>query len=182
VDSTLFGHTKGAFSGAIKDTPGYFAEANGGTLFLDEFGELPLDSQVRLLRVLRDGTYTPVGLTQSKTTNIRIIAATNRNLMDEVAAGRFRKDLFYRVAIGILQLPRSKHCYDQSQKQTCGATNKYLEFTRMIDITMFCLPIEEQNKFVEIKGRVEQYIRKIIEFNSASLSGSTGSRLFPGNL
>lgn len=105
VDSTLFGYTKGAFSGAIKDTPGYFADANGGTLFLDEFGELPLDSQVRLLRVLQDGTYTPVGSTQSKTTNIRIIAATNKNLMDEVAAGRFREDLFYRVAIGVLQLP-----------------------------------------------------------------------------
>ena len=105
VDSTLFGYTKGAFSGAIKDTPGYFADANGGTLFLDEFGELPLDSQVRLLRVLQDGTYTPVGSTHSKTTNIRIIAATNKNLVDEVAAGRFREDLFYRVAIGVLQLP-----------------------------------------------------------------------------
>ena len=105
VDATLFGYTKGAFTGATKDTPGFFGDANGGTLFLDEFGELPLDSQVRLLRVLQDGTYTQVGSTVAKSTDVRIIAATNKNLMDEVAAGRFREDLFYRVAIGVLHLP-----------------------------------------------------------------------------
>jgi len=105
IDATLFGYTKGAFTGAAKDTPGYFGDANGGTLFLDEFGELPLDSQVRLLRVLQDGSYTPVGSTVAKSTDVRIIAATNKNLMDEVAAGRFREDLFYRVAIGVLHLP-----------------------------------------------------------------------------
>lgn len=105
VDATLFGYTKGAFTGATKDTPGFFGDANGGTLFLDEFGELPLDSQVRLLRVLQDGTYTQVGSTVAKSTDVRIIAATNKNLMDEVAAGRFREDLFYRIAIGVLHLP-----------------------------------------------------------------------------
>lgn len=105
VDATLFGYTKGAFTGAAKDTLGFFGGANGGTLFLDEFGELPLDSQVRLLRVLQDGTYTQVGSTVAKSTDVRIIAATNKNLMDEVAAGRFREDLFYRIAIGVLHLP-----------------------------------------------------------------------------
>ena len=105
IDATLFGYTKGAFTGAIKDASGFFGDANGGTLFLDEFGELPLDSQVRLLRVLQDGSYTPVGSTVAKSTDVRIIAATNKNLMDEVAAGRFREDLFYRVAIGVLHLP-----------------------------------------------------------------------------
>lgn len=105
IDATLFGYTKGAFTGATKDTLGYFGDADGGTLFLDEFGELPLDSQVRLLRVLQDGSYTPIGSTVAKSTDVRIIAATNKNLMDEVAAGRFREDLFYRVAIGVLHLP-----------------------------------------------------------------------------
>lgn len=105
IDATLFGYVKGAFTGAAKDTSGYFGDADGGTLFLDEFGELPLDSQVRLLRVLQDGSYTPVGSTVAKSTDVRIIAATNKNLMDEVAEGRFREDLFYRVAIGVLHLP-----------------------------------------------------------------------------
>ena len=105
IDATLFGYVKGAFTGAIKDTSGYFGDADGGTLFLDEFGELPLDSQVRLLRVLQDGSYTPVGSTVAKSTDVRIIAATNKNLMEEVASGRFREDLFYRVAIGVLNLP-----------------------------------------------------------------------------
>ena len=105
IDATLFGHVKGAFTGATKDTHGYFGDADGGTLFLDEFGELPQASQVRLLRVLQDGTFTPVGSTTPRTTNVRIVAATNKNLIEEVAAGRFREDLFYRVAIGVLHLP-----------------------------------------------------------------------------
>lgn len=105
VDATLFGHAKGAFTGATEAKKGYFEQADGGTLFLDEFGELTPETQVRLLRVLQDGTFTPLGSTVQKTTNVRIIAATNRNLMEEVAAGRFREDLFYRVAIGVISLP-----------------------------------------------------------------------------
>jgi len=105
MDSTLFGHAKGAFTGATSDRKGVFAEANGGTLFLDEFGELPLEAQVRLLRVLQDGTYLPVGATKELFTDVRIIVATNRNLPKEIAKGRFREDLFYRVAIGVIDLP-----------------------------------------------------------------------------
>lgn len=105
VDTTLFGHVKGAFTGATMSQDGYFARANGGTLFLDEFGELPLDSQVRLLRVIQQGTFTPVGSTTEKTVNVRIITATNKDLSHEVIEGRFREDLFYRVAIGVLHLP-----------------------------------------------------------------------------
>lgn len=105
VDATLFGYVKGAFTGANSASKGYFEEADGGTLFLDEFGELPLQSQVRLLRVLQDGTFTPVGSTKELTADVRIIAATNKNLMTEVAEGRFREDLFYRVAIGVIHLP-----------------------------------------------------------------------------
>lgn len=105
IDSTLFGHVKGAFTGATEARKGYFEQADGGTLFLDEFGELPMESQVRLLRVLQEGTLTPVGSTKEIKVDVRIIAATNRNLVDEIANGRFREDLFYRVAIGVLNLP-----------------------------------------------------------------------------
>jgi DNA-binding NtrC family response regulator len=105
IDTTLFGHVKGAFTGATTSAEGYFKRADGGTLFLDEFGELPLDVQVRLLRVLQQGTYTPVGSTKELSTDVRIITATNKDLFDEVAKGRFREDLLYRVAIGVLHLP-----------------------------------------------------------------------------
>ncbi len=105
IDTTLFGHTKGAFTGANVSKKGYFEQADGGTLFLDEFGELPLESQVRLLRVLQQGTLTPVGSTTEKLVDVRIIAATNRNLIDDIAEGKFREDLFYRVAVGMITLP-----------------------------------------------------------------------------
>ncbi len=105
IDTTLFGHTKGAFTGANQARKGYFEEANGGTLFLDEFGELPLPAQVRLLRVLQEKKLTPVGSTKEIEVDVRLITATNKNLVEEIAAGRFREDLFYRVAIGVLHLP-----------------------------------------------------------------------------
>lgn len=105
IDSELFGHVKGAFTGANTDKKGYFEEADGGTLFLDEFGELPADAQVRLLRVLQSGEISKVGDSKTKQVDVRIIAATNRNLANEIAQGKFREDLFYRVAIGILTLP-----------------------------------------------------------------------------
>ncbi|MAD46341.1 MAG: AAA family ATPase [Oceanospirillaceae bacterium] len=105
IDSILFGHKKGAFTGATSDKPGVFAQANGGTLFLDEFGELEPAVQVRLLRVLQDQRFTPLGAVKEEQTDLRLITATNRNLMQEVAEGRFREDLFYRIAVGVLHLP-----------------------------------------------------------------------------
>jgi transcriptional regulator with PAS, ATPase and Fis domain len=105
IDSLLFGHKKGAFTGASQDQLGFFREADGGTVFLDEFGELPAEAQVRLLRVLQEQTITPVGSYQEIKINVRIIAATHRNLMQMVSDGKFREDLFYRIAIGVLQIP-----------------------------------------------------------------------------
>lgn len=105
VDSVLFGHKKGAFTGATSDKPGVFEQANGGTLFLDEFGELQPHVQVRLLRILQDGVFVAVGGTKEQKVNIRLITATHRNLMEAVANGSFREDLFYRVAVGVLNLP-----------------------------------------------------------------------------
>ncbi|MCG8669483.1 MAG: sigma 54-interacting transcriptional regulator, partial [Pseudomonadales bacterium] len=105
IDSILFGHVKGAFTGANTNKAGVFEQADGGTIFLDEFGELEPEVQVRLLRVLNDETFTPVGSDQEKKVNVRIIAATNKDLMKEVSEGRFREDLFFRVAVGVLHLP-----------------------------------------------------------------------------
>ena len=105
IDSELFGHEKGAFTGAIGDRNGYFAEANGGTIFLDEVGELPLATQARLLRVLESGEYIKVGSSKVQKTDVRIVAATNVNLAQAIAEGRFREDLFYRLNTVPVQIP-----------------------------------------------------------------------------
>jgi DNA-binding NtrC family response regulator len=105
VESTLFGHEKGAFTGAIAKSIGRFREAEGGTIFLDEVGELPLDAQVKLLRVLQQKEITPVGGGKPINVNVRVISATNRNLEEEVAAGRFREDLYFRLNVLPIHLP-----------------------------------------------------------------------------
>lgn len=105
ANSELFGHVKGAFTGAISARKGHFQEADGGTLFLDEVGDLPLETQVRLLRVLQAKEVTPLGNSKPVKVDVRIIAATHRDLAVDVTAGRFREDLFHRLAVGILRLP-----------------------------------------------------------------------------
>jgi transcriptional regulator with AAA-type ATPase domain len=108
VESTLFGHKRGAFTGAITDLIGKFDLAHGGTLFLDEVGELPLPVQVKLLRVLEDSIIEPVGSNQRRQVDVRVVAATNRNLAEEIKAGRFREDLYYRLNTAIIRLPALK--------------------------------------------------------------------------
>jgi DNA-binding NtrC family response regulator len=105
IESTLFGHEKGAFTGADKHTRGYFQASDGGTLLLDEIGELPLAMQSKLLRVLEDSAVTPVGTTAPQKVDVRIVAATNRDLEEEVAANEFRQDLFFRLNIVNIELP-----------------------------------------------------------------------------
>ena len=105
IDSELFGHVKGSYTGAISDSPGYFGVANKGTLFLDEVGELPLATQARLLRVLETGEYIPVGGTEIRKTDVRIVAATNVNIRQAISDGRFREDLYYRLNSIPIQMP-----------------------------------------------------------------------------
>ncbi len=105
LESEMFGHKAGAFTGAVKDRKGLFEEANQGTIFLDEIGEMPLELQAKLLRVLESGEFIKVGETKTTKVDVRLIAATNRNLQNEIQAGHFRQDLFYRVSAFQISLP-----------------------------------------------------------------------------
>ena len=105
IDSELFGHVKGAFPGAIADHKGYFEEADGGVIFLDEVAEMPMSTQARLLRVLENGEYLRVGDSTVRKTNIRIVAATNKDMLQAVKDGKFREDLYYRLSTVQINVP-----------------------------------------------------------------------------
>ena len=106
VESTLFGHLKGAFTGATSAKQGLFELAHNGTLFLDEIGQMPLDLQAKLLRVLESGSFTPVGATEEREANVRIVAATNIDFSQRIEASTFREDLYYRLARFVIEIPR----------------------------------------------------------------------------
>ncbi|HYD21042.1 MAG TPA: sigma-54 dependent transcriptional regulator [Flavipsychrobacter sp.] len=105
IDSELFGHEKGSFTGAVDSRKGYFETVNGGTIFLDEIGEMPLGTQARLLRVLETGEFIRVGSSKVQKTDVRVIAATNRDLLDHTQAGKFREDLYYRLSTVPIRVP-----------------------------------------------------------------------------
>ena len=129
INAELFGHEKGAFTGAISTRKGYFEEANGGTLFLDEIGELPLDTQALLLRVLQNGEYMKVGSSIVEKTDVRVIVATNKNLLHAVGQGKFREDLYYRLNSVSLDMPalrdRSEDIYLLFRKFTSDFAQRY---------------------------------------------------------
>ncbi|MFZ2322740.1 MAG: sigma-54 dependent transcriptional regulator [Ignavibacteriaceae bacterium] len=125
IESELFGHKKGAFTGAISDKDGYMKAANGGTLFLDEISEMPPQLQVKLLRSIQEKEYTPVGTTVSLSVNTRFIATTNRNLEEEVKAGRFREDLYYRINVVEIHIPSLKEREEDIPLLADHFLNKY---------------------------------------------------------
>ncbi len=105
IENELFGHRKGAYTGADRDTDGFVSQANGGTLFLDEIGDISYNFQVKLLRFIETGCYTRVGEAEERRVNVRVIAATNRDLAEEVLRGRFRQDLYYRLNVLTIEVP-----------------------------------------------------------------------------
>jgi len=109
LESELFGHVKGSFTGAIEDRKGYFETANNGTIFLDEIGEMPMETQVKLLRVLESGEFLPVGGSHGKKVDVRIIAASNKDLAEEIEREKFRKDLYYRLKTITITAPALRH-------------------------------------------------------------------------
>ncbi len=129
IDSELFGHVKGAFTDAVSERKGYFCEADGGTIFLDEVGELPLSTQARLLRVLENGEFMRVGSSKVEKTNVRVVCATNVNMPEAIASGRFREDLYYRLSTVPINIPplrkRGNDVLLLFKKFTMDFANKY---------------------------------------------------------
>jgi len=125
IESTLFGHEKGAFTGATEKAPGKFRQAHGGTIFLDEIGELPLEAQTRFLRVLQENEIEPVGAGKPEPVNVRVIAATHKDLKDEVRQGRFREDLLYRLEVFEIPLPPLRKRKQDIQDLLRYFTGKY---------------------------------------------------------
>ena len=119
IESELFGYKKGAFTGAAENRKGYFEEGNNGTVFLDEIGEMPISTQVKLLRVLETGEYMRVGDPKTRNVDVRIIAATNKNLLEESTKGFFRKDLFYRLRTVTIEVPPLRNRLDDLDLGLC---------------------------------------------------------------
>ena len=136
IDSELFGHEKGSFTGALTDRKGYFEVADGGTIFLDEVGELPLSTQARLLRVLEVGEFIKVGSSQVLKTNVRVIAATNRNLPQAIKEGKFREDLYYRLNTIHIQIPPLRQRKEDIVPLFTKFTSEYAEKNRRPAITL----------------------------------------------
>ena len=131
LESELFGYKSGAFTGAQKDKKGLFEEAHGGTIFLDEIGEMSLDLQAKMLRILESGTFIKVGDTKTTEVNVRLMAATNRNLQEEAEAGRFRLDLFYRLSVFTIYLPALKDRKDDIELLAKHFLKEFAEKTNL---------------------------------------------------
>lgn len=154
-ESEMFGHLKGSFTNAYSDKAGLFKEAEGGTLFLDEIGDLALSSQAKLLRVLQDGSYHPVGSASPKKANVRIIAATNRKLEDEVKEGRFREDLLYRINVVEIELPPLRKRLDDIKELANFFINKF-SARHNRDITSADTEVFENLKNYNWPGNIRQ--------------------------
>jgi len=138
IDSELFGHEKGSFTGANDTRKGYFETVSGGTIFLDEVGELPLETQARLLRVLESGEFIKVGSSKVQKTDVRVVAATNKDLLELAAAGRFREDLYYRLSTVPIKVPplreRKEDIHLLFRKFSADFAEKYRSKPIVVDV------------------------------------------------
>lgn len=171
AESILFGHTKGAFTGAIAAHSGYFEDASEGTLFLDEIGELPLELQAKLLRVLENGEYQRIGETQTRKSQARIVAATNRDLRAEVRAGKFRSDLYHRLSVFAIHVPPVRDLGDDKHLLREHFTQFYAQ---QIGQAPFILDESAKTRWLEYKfpGNVRE-LRNIVIRLIAKYSGKT---------
>jgi transcriptional regulator with PAS, ATPase and Fis domain len=161
LESELFGHEKGAFTGAHQQRIGRFELANGGTLFLDEIGEMSLGMQVKLLRVLQDGCFERVGSSRTIQVDVRIIAATNRDLEKEVQAGRFRQDLYYRLNVITIDIPPLRERAEDIPLLAVFFLNKYSELNNK-NITGFSAEVQQILNHYSWPGNVRE-LENVIE-------------------
>ncbi len=173
VESELFGHVRGAFTGATTDRRGAFREASGGTLLLDEIGELPLETQPRLLRALEKGEVKPVGAAEYLPADVRIVAASHRDLAQEVAEGRFRQDLYYRLSVVVLDVPPLRH-HLEDVPSLVG------EFLRDLDAPPFETGSLETLSGHDWPGNVRQ-LRNVVE-RAVALAGGGPPTVRPADL
>ena len=183
IESELFGHEKGAFTGAYQKKIGLFANAHGGTVFLDEIGEMPLNLQVKLLRVLQESEFTPVGSTESVRVDVRIIAATNKDLRSEVAQGRFREDLFYRLSVLEINVPALRDRRRDSLLLTDYFIKKY---TQRFGLQEKGLALTAQAKLLSYAWpgnvrQLENVVQKALLISKSSLMSETDIDLPEGN-
>ena len=172
MESELFGHKKGAFTGAVADKPGLFQEADGGTLFLDEIGELSLGLQVKLLRVLQERKVKPVGATEELEVDVRVIAATNRDLEAEVARGAFRADLYYRLNVIELRLPPLRHRREDIPLLAEHFLRKFgVEHGRVPRLSPEAMRRLETYDFPGNVRELENLVERAIALSSSSLIG-----------
>lgn len=187
IDSELFGHEKGAFTGAISSRKGYFEVANNGTIFLDEIGDLPLQTQVRLLRVLENGEFIKVGSSQVEKTNVRLIAATNVNLLEAVKNYKFREDLFYRINTIQIEMPplrlRKEDIHIMFRKFASDFSNKHkIPTIKLTDAAVNLIKqhnwpgnIRELKNFTEKISIIEE--KRLLEESDISQHFSANSEL-----
>jgi transcriptional regulator with GAF, ATPase, and Fis domain len=192
-ESEFFGHARGAFTGAVSERPGRFQSANGGTIFLDEIGDLPVELQPKLLRVLQEGEYERVGEDVTRTVDVRVIAATNQNLGDEVRARRFRQDLFYRLNVFPLELPplrARKEDIPQLATHTISRVSKKhrIPAPRLTSEDIECLRrydwpgnVRELQNVIERAVILSKGVRLRLDIALPSGAGASGGPLWPSD-
>ena len=177
AEAELFGHTRGAFTGASQARPGFFAQAHGGTLVLDEVGELPLQVQAKLLRALQEGEIQPVGSGKLERVDVRVVASTNRDLLADVRSGRFREDLYYRLAVVELLVPPLRDHVEDIPELATEFTRRYAERFGMDNVRLSAALVDELTR-APWPGNVRQLENAVARMVALSGGGEIGPQAF----